>query len=140
VEVLGRYSNHADQGERIAEALGTAPEHAKAPKPRTQKRVRRRLTDADATDLAEAYKNGATTYELAERFGIYRDRVSLILEQHVVPRRMQSLTAEQIQQAVALYGHGLSIEKVAHEIGCGKGTIWKELRMAGVQLRRRPGW
>ena len=90
--------------------------------------------------LAESYKGGATTYELADQFGIYRDRVSLILEQQAVPRRMQSLTVDQIQDAVGLYEKGLSIEKVAKQIGCAKGTIWKELRLAGVSLRKRPGW
>ena len=91
-------------------------------------------------NLAEAYKAGATTYELADRFGIFRDRVSLILGQQSVPRRMQSLTEDQIHEVVALYKSGLSIEKVAKQIGCAKGTIWKELRLAGVSLRKRPGW
>ncbi len=140
MEVLGRYSNHADQGDRINEALATAPEVAKPHTPRTKKRVRRRLSNADIADLADGYKSGATTYELADRFGIYRDRVSLILEQQAIPRRMRSLSDNQIQQAAALYKTGLSVEKVAKEIGCGQGTIWKELRSAGVQLRPRPGW
>lgn len=137
---MGRYSNHPDQGDRIARALSTPREPAPPAVARTKKRAHRHLTAAERALLAQAYQDGATSYVLAERYGINRVRVSRILEEQSVPRRMQSLSASQIQETAALYEEGLSIAKVAAEIGCGKGTIWKELRLAGVQLRPRPGW
>jgi hypothetical protein len=51
------------------------------------------VTATDSADLADAYKGGAITYELAERFGIYTDRVSKILKRHDIPGRIQSLSA-----------------------------------------------
>jgi len=63
VEVLGRYSNHADQGKRIAHLLQIPLSEAITPISKPQKQVHRRLLEEEVDELAEAYLAGATLSE-----------------------------------------------------------------------------
>lgn len=49
---------------------------AKQEQPKRPRRAAKRLKAAQVAELVEAYKSGATTYQLAERFGIKRQTVS----------------------------------------------------------------
>jgi transposase-like protein len=140
VEVLGRYSNHADQGELIRDFLETGPEGPRRAKTSTRKKVHRRLRPDQIADLADGYRSGLTVYDLGDRFGIDRRTVALVLKRFGVPLRNQPLTPDQIAQAVALYESGLSLVSVGEIVGCSHGTIWHALREAGLELRKRPGW
>jgi hypothetical protein len=60
VEVMGRYLNPSDQGERLREVLAIVPSGPKVTVPRTPKRVFRRLEPAQVDHVVEAYMRGAT--------------------------------------------------------------------------------
>jgi len=66
--VLGRYSNHSEQGERIAAMLELVASGPSGPVPRTTKRVCRRLTEAEIADLVACYAGGLPIDRLVERF------------------------------------------------------------------------
>ncbi len=72
-------------------------------------RVHRRLLPDQVESLVASYRQGATTYELAQEFRIHRHTVTERLERRGTPRRYRSLEPDQIQQAIALYDTGLSL-------------------------------
>jgi len=84
VEVIGRYSNHLEQGELLEHVLNSVPEGAPGPKTPTRKQVHRRLRDDQIDDLVAKYKRGYTVYQLANEFAINRETVSLTLRRRGV--------------------------------------------------------
>lgn len=66
--------------------------------------------------------------------------VSLILRRRKVAVRHRSLGPEQVTQASALYAEGLSLVRMAEELGVTRGAVNSALRAAGIQLRPRRGW
>jgi predicted DNA-binding protein YlxM (UPF0122 family) len=140
VEVIGRYSNHPDQGELLEEVLGLDPVGGVQPKTPTKRQVHRRLREAQIEDLVEAYKHGFTVYQLADQFAINRETVSLILRRRNVAIRHRSLGPKQVAEASMLYADGLSLVRVAEELGVTRGAVNTALRTAGIPLRPRRGW
>jgi hypothetical protein len=69
VEVLGRYSNLRDQGERIQDLLEMIPESPKQAEVRTRRQVQRRLRTDQVDDLVSRYQNGTKVGELATHSG-----------------------------------------------------------------------
>ncbi len=140
VEVMGWYSNHADQGERLFHLLQIVPERAETPKLRTTKQVHRRLRPELVDDLVAAYDEGFTVRQLADRFGMSRETVSKILKRRGVTTRYRSLTADQTETALELYQSGLSLAKVGEEMAISRTALQNALIRTGVQLRPRRGW
>jgi hypothetical protein len=106
VEVLGRYSNHADQGKRIEYLLQLALSQPKQPVPKTTKQIHRRLSPTQIDELEAAYRAGATLHELSDQFQIHRASVSIILERQGVARRYRMVDGERLQQAFQDYQSG----------------------------------
>ncbi len=78
VEVIGRYANHSDQGERVAEVLHSVPNGPPDPKTPTTKQAHRRLREDQIDQLVAGYKRGFTVHQLADEFEINRAALSLI--------------------------------------------------------------
>lgn len=135
VEVIGRWSNHADQGERLRVLATIVPSGSSAPIGRTPKQVQRRLRPAEIDEVIAGYKGGLTVYELAHQFRIHRVTVANLLKRSGLLLRGQSLTAAQVTDAVSLYDSGLPLTRVAAVIGCSSTTVWNTLRAEGVKLR-----
>jgi hypothetical protein len=72
VEVMGRYLNPSDQGERHHDILQIVPSRPKTVNSRTPKAIHRRLRPAQVEDLVIGYKTGSTVSQLAEQFRINR--------------------------------------------------------------------
>lgn len=71
VEVVGRWSNHLEQGERLDELVGMAPTECAKPRVGTRKQVQRRLRPREVEDLIAGYLGGATVYQLGRQFRIH---------------------------------------------------------------------
>jgi hypothetical protein len=140
VEVLGRYSNHADQGQRIQDLLEMVPEGSSETGSRTIKQVQHRLRPDEADELVRRYQTGAKVCELAVGFGIHRDTVSEILDRHDIPRRQRGIRPELVGEVVGCYQSGASLAKIGAQLCVDPGTVAMALRRAGVSLRPRPGW
>jgi DNA-binding CsgD family transcriptional regulator len=138
-EVLGRYSNHADQGKRLGHLLQIELGRPSKARSQTQRQVHVRLTQPRIDDLVSAYRSGRTTYELANEFGIHRLTVSKILIREGVPRRNASLTPESVQEAALLYRSGLSLAAVGLHLGCDPNTVRLALMAAGEPRRDTHG-
>jgi transposase-like protein len=138
-EVLGRYSNHAELGERIDRLLEIVLPSHNSVKTKTTKQIRKRLRPAEASELVDAYRASETVYQLARQFGIHRNTVSGLLERHGVPRRGRPLSPLQIQLAVELYVVGQSAAVIARQLECDPGTVRLALIKAGVTMRDSHG-
>jgi hypothetical protein len=91
VEMLGRYVNHSEQGERLREVLNIAPSGSFGPVLRPQKRVCRRLDAIKVAELVEGYAEGLAIDELVARFYIDQSTVQKHVREHGLPRRSPRL-------------------------------------------------
>ena len=134
---MGAYSNLALQSQHLRD-LPKQIETSQARKPtkrlRRQK-VPRRLSNEETGELCSNYLSGATVYELATKFDVHRLTVSAILERHGIPRRMQSLTSDQIEDAVNRYRSGQSLSEVGEQLSCSPETVRRALNRIGEPMR-----
>ena len=98
-----------------------------------------RLNDIEVACLCKAYREGATVYELAARFGCHRNSVSKHLKRNGVKMRLQPLSEGQILKAIELYESGLSLTKVSGLLEVCAGTVHARLRERGVIMRDSHG-
>jgi hypothetical protein len=140
VEVLGRYSNHAEQGELLSHLLETVPPGLKTVSPRTPRRVLRRLQQAEIDDVVTAYQAGATLAEMASAYRAHPQTISQALERRGVARRFHLLRDQRLERAIFLYRQGQSLATIGSELDVSPDTVGYALRMAGVPIRPRPGW
>ncbi|RDI52728.1 hypothetical protein DFR68_103112 [Nocardia mexicana] len=89
--------------------------------------------------LVRDYVAGATTSELGDRFGVDRRTVSAILHRHDVPMRRRGLSADQIDEAIRLYGLGWSLARVGRHLAVDSTTVLNRLRERGVRTRDTHG-
>jgi len=94
-----------------------------------------RLIEEQVRELVKEYQAGATTYELAAKFGIGREKVSTILKQQGVTMRRQGLSPEQVDTAVRLYEQGWSLAKIGEKYHVNDTTVLTRLRERGVKTR-----
>jgi hypothetical protein len=116
-EVLGRYSNHADQGKRISRVLQMVPQEPLEPITRTIRQVHRRLLPAQIDELVACYQGGATLRELSEQFQIHRASISIVLDRQNVPGRYRMVEGERLEGAIRDYNNGDSIISIANKLG-----------------------
>ena len=135
--MLGRYSNHSEQGERIAAMLELVASGPSGPVPRTTKRVCRRLTEAEIADLVACYAGGLPIDRLVERFQVNQSTVQKHVRQHELPRRSERLGSRHQEEAIRLYETGRSTESIARELDRGATSVRRALARAGVTLRPR---
>jgi hypothetical protein len=140
VEVIGTYSNHSDQEERVRNLLQMVPLGHPEVNPQTRKQVQRRLRGREIDELVRNYQKGLGVYELATRYKIHRETVSLILRRQGIPRRYRLIQGEQLDQAVAAYEAGRSLAAIGAAIGVSPTTIRKALISVGTTIRPRRGW
>lgn len=100
------------------------------------RRLDRRLSPDTIAELVAAYRTGTSTNQLCRRYSISKGGILKLLAEHGVTIRYQSMTADQIDDAVQLYvDDGLSIRKIAEKLGKSKGSIWKALHERGIKMR-----
>src|SRR5665647_3899832 len=85
------------------------------------KQVQRRLTLEQQSEVVQRYQAGAQMSYLAQHFGVHRSTVSAILKRHGVSTRQSGLSADQIDQAVLLYGQGKSLAAIGNKLALTQG-------------------
>ena len=131
VELLRRYSNHADQMKRLRRLLELPTRKGSEPVQR-QVRARRHLSDAEELELLSLYQTGRTVYEVADELGMHRNTVSVLLERHGIERRYHQTTDVDLDQATVLQQTGLNLTEVAAALGIGRTTLVRARRAARV--------
>jgi transposase-like protein len=140
VEVLGRYSNLRDQGERIQTLLQIVPEGASEVNLRTPRQVQRRLSPDETSKLIAGYEAGDHVKELALRHNLHRETISKILTRHGIARPPKGIPPELIAGVAADYKNGLSLATIGNKLSVEPATVALALRKAGIELRPRRGW
>lgn len=133
VEVLRRHSNNYGAVQRVdrltrhleLKGRGQAPMPRPAYQPR---KLSQRLSDDTVGGILAAYKAGATTREVGERFGLAHSSVEKNLRQHKVSARRRGLNADQVKRALELRDSGQSLQLIAAHLGFGMSTISRVLR------------
>jgi DNA-binding CsgD family transcriptional regulator len=104
--------------------------------PSRQRQAQRRLTAAQAEQLATAYEGGASIKELAARWRLHRTTVAAQLRQAGVRLHRQGIPADRLDEALQLYGDGWSCQRLAERYACDAETVRQALKRASDRLRR----
>jgi hypothetical protein len=140
VEVLGRYSNLPDQGERLRTLLEIVPEGSLKVNLRALKQVQHRLKEVEVDQLAKAYESGATLKDLARDFRVHRNTAMELLERNGIARRGKGPSDSQVAEAIRLYAEGQSTAVIGRCFGFSADTIRHRLMDAGVEIRSPHDW
>ena len=140
MDLLGRYSNLLPWSERLPSVtpLPLRGDHNHASL-LSGPRSLRRLTDDQIQTLAERYRHGATTNELAREFGIHRRTVSAHLHRSGTTMRRQGLTDSDAARAARLYENGWPLTCIGDQLGVDPKTVWSRLTNLGVRMRDSHG-
>jgi len=98
-----------------------------------------RLSERQVAALVDAYRAGATVYELAVRFGIHRVTVSAHLHRQGVTVRRQGLDGEGVAHAIRLYEDGWSLTRIGGRLDVNPTTVWTALKAQGIAMRDTHG-
>lgn len=101
------------------------------------RRLRFRLDEVTRVALVDEYLAGTPTTELTIKYALSKGAVLQILGESGVAMRRQGFVDAQADEAVRLYESGLSLAKVANEIGSSSTTVNRALVARGVTLRGR---
>lgn len=149
VDLAGRYSKRAElqklEASRAKIEAGrpsTLPRRRQKPRadrPRQPRRIEQRLSPAAVDELINAYRDGTSTAKLATRFGISKTAVLALLNSRDVPRRFQSMPADDIDNVERLYLAGHSLVSCSRLTGFPASTIRDALRERGTPMRTPGG-
>jgi transposase-like protein len=94
-----------------------------------------RLTPDEVTKLVEEYVAGTPVKTLSQRYGVARQTVSEHARRAGVVRKPLEFTDAMVAQAVALYGSGVSLERISEKLGVGPQRVRDTLVRTGVKIR-----
>lgn len=142
VEKRGPYYNTKAQVSGLEALLKKLPKPG-SPAPKRSRRRRpgtARQLDADQTQsLIDAYRAGATVYQLGPQFGIDRRTVGKILTRNGVQTKHPGLSPDEIDLAAQLYEDGWSLARIGERLGVTATTVHRRLRDRGVTMRSTTG-
>lgn len=78
--------------------------------------------------------------DIAREWNLHRTTIAAELQRAGMVQLPKGMSADQIDQAVELYGSGLSLAVVGSQLGFTARTIRAELLRRDLKLRPRPGW
>jgi hypothetical protein len=135
VEVMGRYSNHADPGERLRVLVEMVPSGPLEVELRKAKQVQRRLRTAEVEELVANYQAGGKVNDLAAHYQVNRNTIMGHVNRAGVRRHNPALLPEEITEATQLYRSGRSLAAVGGHFGVNASTVRTALLRVGVAMR-----
>jgi transposase-like protein len=94
--------------------------------------------DLDSAAIADAYRSGQTTVEIAARYGVHHVAINKRLRRMGVtirPARRRALHDRSSEEIVTAYDNGNSMADIAREYGVTHSTVQRTLAAAGVTTR-----
>jgi transposase-like protein len=89
----------------------------------------------DVAELIKVYEQQVPVKDLAQRFGIHRATVTVLLQRHGVELRKLRLPPTGIPMVADLYRQGWSLVQLGARFGVDSSSVWRALRDAGVTMR-----
>ncbi|SUA46429.1 Uncharacterised protein [Nocardia africana] len=108
-------------------------------RPKSARNIQRRLPRHTIDQLVHAYRDGATTLELAARYDISKTAVLNLLNRECVTRRHQPLTDADINHLENLYLAGHSLASCSRLTGTPASTIKDALHKRRIPMRPASG-
>lgn len=108
-------------------------------KPKPARNIQRRLPRHTIDELVHAYRDGATTLQLAHRYGISKTAVLDLLTREGITRRHQPLNDTDIDHLERLYLAGHSLVSCSRLTGAPASTIKDALHKRGTPMRPAGG-
>jgi DNA-directed RNA polymerase specialized sigma24 family protein len=78
-------------------------------------------------EIIAAYESGATSRQLAKFYEVSKTNIEDLLHRAGVSMRYQSLTPDQVKEAIELHAQGLSTYKIAAKFGVAQCTVWRAI-------------
>lgn len=134
MELLGRYSKFPPLPQFTRESRTARPTD-RSHRPQRYK-IAQRLSAHERAAVVAAYVAGASSQQVATQFQISKPAVLDLLREAGVVRVRHFMSPEQVVEAAGLYGQGWSIAKIAEQLKFGQRTVWRNLTLHGVPMRR----
>jgi hypothetical protein len=99
--------------------------------------VDRRLSAEAIAELVQAYRDGASTTHLRQRYDLSQGSVIKILREHGVEMRGQGLAYGDISAAAKLYSSGATLAQLGEQFGVSPNAARRALVSVGVVMRPR---
>ncbi|MFZ2227162.1 MAG: hypothetical protein WA090_05170 [Candidatus Nanopelagicaceae bacterium] len=103
-------------------------------------RLDRKVNPETVAQLIADYESGTPSTKLIKIYRLGKGSVLKLLKEAGVRMRHQGLSSDNLEVAAALYREGMSLPRVAEGFGCIVGSVRKEFRTHGVQIRPPNGW
>jgi DNA invertase Pin-like site-specific DNA recombinase len=138
---LGRFAQPVHP-ELTLEELQQLLERIRASEPRAAVpgRVRsvnteRKLGEERVAELLARYTDGTSAHAIGLEFGISTASVMRLVRSHGLEPHDRVVSDEIVREAAKLYDSGLSLQRVADQVGTNKSTVRRALLDAGFSLR-----
>ena len=135
---MGRYLNTPELADFGRFTPVDRVDRSRIAPPRVHKAERRLGPEAIAQLVAD-YENGLASPDLMIKYNLGKGTVLRLLRAQGVEVRNQSLTIEQIEEAIRLYLEGWSLAKVGGHFGREHTVIRDVLMRAGIPRRNAHG-
>jgi hypothetical protein len=77
---------------------------------------------------------------LAKTYDVRRASISKLLRREgIEPRQRRLMSQAEVDQAIHLYGQGLSLEAIGERLGWFNTTVYRHLKRHGVRMRDTHG-
>lgn len=135
MELLLAYSNKSYVRDRVFKLLTLPDAHRSDLAERAEPQRQRHLIKTQTSDLVRRHQRGETVHQLGVAYGVNRRTVSIILKREGVETRWKALSDEQVDEAIELYGSGMSLADVAAHCNVNPTTVGTVLERRGVERR-----
>lgn len=137
MRLLGRYLNSRTEAERLHDLYKRAAAERVVRTSISDQLPRSsfsKLKPAQCDEILRRYQAGDRPVDIARDFGVTEWTIQNVRKRAGVPMRPHGMGEDSIGQATRLKAEGLSIRKIAAEVGYDPKTVAKELRHRGVEI------
>ena len=99
-----------------------------------KQKQKHKFSNKEIREMVAAYQNGASTYDLAERYDCHRSTIASQLRKQGVKVSIEKID---MNDAIALYESGWTTKRIAEKYHMSDNAVSRRLKMAGVKMRTR---
>lgn len=136
VRLLGRYLNSRTEVERIRDLCRRAASERVQRTPVSDQPARTcfsKLKPAQCDEILRRYQAGDRPVDIARDFGVTEWTIQNVRKRAGVPTRPKGMSDRAVARAPELKMSGLSIRKIAAEVGYSPRTVSVQLRLCGIE-------
>ncbi|MDO4220190.1 MAG: helix-turn-helix domain-containing protein [Candidatus Saccharibacteria bacterium] len=99
-----------------------------------KQKQKHKFSNKEIREMVAAYKNGVSTYGLADKFGCHRSTIASQLRKQGVKVSIEKIDMD---DAIALYESGWTTKRIAEKYHMSDNAVSRRLKLAGVKMRAR---